>query len=63
MNNDFILPQIPVNPFEAIDVSIFKEEITQSLINIFEKVKKKLKIFFFNKNRLKMKKKGMKKSK
>ena len=47
MNNDFIFPQIPVNPFEAIDVSIFKEEITQSLINIFEKVKKKLKIFFF----------------
>ena len=38
MNNDFILSQIPVNPFEAIDVSIFKEEITQHLINVFEKV-------------------------
>ena len=46
MNNDFILPQIPVNPFEAIDVSIFKEEITQSLINIFEKVKKNKNILF-----------------
>jgi hypothetical protein len=47
MNNDFILPQIPVNPFEEIDVSIFKEEITQSLINIFEKVKKKIKNILF----------------
>ena len=47
MNNDFILPQIPVNPFEEIDISIFKEEITQHLINIFEKVKKKIKNILF----------------
>ena len=39
-NQDFIIPQFPVNPFEEIDISIFKEEITQHLINIFEKVKK-----------------------
>ena len=38
-NQDFIIPQL-VNPFEEIDISIFKEEITQHLINIFEKVKK-----------------------
>lgn len=41
-NQDFIIPQFPVNPFEEIDISIFKEEITQHLINIFEKVKKNI---------------------
>ena len=45
--DDFVLPNSAENPFEAIDVSIFKEEITQSLINIFEKVKKKIKNILF----------------
>ena len=46
--DDFVLPNSAENPFEEIiDVSIFKEEITQSLINIFEKVKKKIKNILF----------------
>lgn len=42
MNEEFVVPEIPENPFDSIDLLVFKDEITQNLENIFKKVKKKI---------------------
>ena len=61
--DDFVLPNSAENPFEEIiDVSIFKEEITQHLINVFEKVIINY-IYLFLINQIKLEKKGNEKKK
>ena len=39
MEDDFIIPENPENPFDSIDLFLFKEEVIEKLEEIFSKVK------------------------